>query len=681
MTNTKTTKRALLSSVVALFLCFSMLLGTTYAWFTDEVTSANNIIQTGTLKVALEYAQGDEDPASAAWEDASKDAIFDYKYWEPGFVDAKHLRITNIGTLALNYYVRIIADDVVGDLADVIDVYYFENATQLTDRANLANGVKLGTLAEIMGTELNLAKTVKGSLDEEGDIRTLTLALKMQESAGNEYQDLTIANGFKVQLVATQQSYEEDSFGPEYDANVPNPGIPMALVRPLENLKINAGEHVDYGDMEGNIILDTGYNFHPTMGRPDGSDMAGHLPYDPEYTVENSEYRYWHADFVVKADKDVPANSMALAGYYSVFCEGFNDGNWIALTADTDIAAGEEIRLVDAMANGAITVCWDDLCLYGNDGIGFACGAVDLTGENAGTTLTVELYLYETGCDDPGCHHAGKDCEIVGGKSIKVGEFTYTFGINNAEKLEYALTNGGEYKLSGNFQVDKALTVPAGVTTVIDLNGYTITGADNAASGSFGLITNSGNLTIKDSVGTGAITLQAANNRGWNGYSSVISNTVGGKFVLESGTIKHLGGSDMAYAIDNLTNGKGTYAETVINGGTVVSPYRAVRMFLNGTEAQNILTVNGGKIKGDNKSIWMQDPSANANTGNLTVNKDAVLVGDAFLSVTAGSTSWPVTVSINEAALVNGAEVLVNSNVPAGYAVELVDGCYTVVIK
>lgn len=48
MTNTKTTKRALLSSVLALFLCFAMLLGTTYAWFTDSVTSGSNIIQSGT---------------------------------------------------------------------------------------------------------------------------------------------------------------------------------------------------------------------------------------------------------------------------------------------------------------------------------------------------------------------------------------------------------------------------------------------------------------------------------------------------------------------------------------------------------------------------------------------------------------------------------------------------------
>ena len=72
---TKSTKRALLVSVLSLFVCFTMLIGTTYAWFTDSVTSSGNIIKTGTLEVTLEYAkkapEKDED-----WIDASAGSIF-----------------------------------------------------------------------------------------------------------------------------------------------------------------------------------------------------------------------------------------------------------------------------------------------------------------------------------------------------------------------------------------------------------------------------------------------------------------------------------------------------------------------------------------------------------------------------------------------------------------------------
>ena len=208
----------------------------------------------------------------------------------------------------------------------------------------------------------------------------------------------------------------------------------------------------------------------------------------------------------------------------------------------------------------------------------------------------------------------------------------------------------------------------------LDLNGKTITGKDNNTSGNFYLIDNRSELTV---TGNGTITLIAATDRDWNASSVVIANNPGGKLVVENGTIKHLGGTDMAYAIDNLTNGKGTYAETVINGGTIVSPYRAVRQFLNGVEAQNILTINGGTIEGGNKSIFFHDPSKNANTGTLTVGENASLKGDVYLFVTAGSTAWPVEVTIASAALAEGSTV-VTGNVPTGYELVEVNGTYGV---
>jgi len=660
MTNTKNTKRALLSSVMALFLCFAMLLGTTYAWFTDSVTSSGNIIQTGELKVGFQWADGKEDPTAVTWTDV-EGALFDYDNWEPGYAVAKHLKVSNEGTLALNYQMRIVADGVVTKLADAIDVYVVagDDVKALT-RADLDDEEPIGTLTEVLGTDKNLSKTIKGSIKAGEEADVYTLVLKMNENAGNEYQAMDLGCTFSVELLATQMSDESDSFDNTYDdlTSVPNESVPAALVRALDDLDISYTLGIGGSEYEG--TLDAGYQFEPTISYDDAQD---------------SLYRYWHADFVVKADKDVPAESMALAGYYDAWCS-LNNDNWVALTADTAITAGTEIRLVELI--GA-TVNWEEICNYGNDGLGFQCGLADLSenGVNTGTTVTVELRLYETTkAWDATSGTANEET----GEYIIVGVFEYTFGgksISTADELVAAMARGGNYKLAQDIELASTAKIPAGVETVLDLNGYTITGAD-AATGSFGLFYNNGTFTVKDSVGDGAITLVAANDRDWNAYSSVISNNPGGKFTLESGTIEHLGGTDMAYGIDNLTNGKGTYAETVINGGTVVSPYRAIRMFLNGIEAQNILTVNGGEIKGDNKSIWMQDPSQNANTGTLTVTEGASLYGDVNLTVTAGSTSWPVTVSVNANALKGGAEVL-NSNVPEGYEVILVDGCYVVV--
>ena len=237
-----------------------------------------------------------------------------------------------------------------------------------------------------------------------------------------------------------------------------------------------------------------------------------------------------------------------------------------------------------------------------------------------------------------------------------------------------AAKEGGKVTLLVDINLNEVVKIAKGETVTLDLAGHTITGIDETSK-SFGLFTNSGNLTIEDSAEGGKITLASTINSGWNRYSSVLSNNPGGKLVVNGGVIEHLGGTDMAYAIDNLTNGKGTYAETVINGGTVKSTYRAVRQFLNGVEAQNILTVNGGVVEGSNKAIWMQDPSKNANTGTLNVNEGATVNGDVYLSVTEGSTEWPVDVNI-VASAVNG-EVL-SSNVPYGYHVEENNGVYGV---
>ncbi|MBR2025200.1 MAG: hypothetical protein IKA02_05280 [Clostridia bacterium] len=130
----------------------------------------------------------------------------------------------------------------------------------------------------------------------------------------------------------------------------------------------------------------------------------------------------------------------------------------------------------------------------------------------------------------------------------------------------------------------------------------------------------------------------------------------------------------MAYALDNLTNGKGTYAETIVNGGTIKSTYRAIRQFLNGVEATNILTINGGTIEGANKAVFFHDPSTRSNSGTLTIGENANVTGGVYLFVTAGSTEWPVEVSIATSALTNGASDVTSKNVPDGYVIEETNG-------
>ena len=444
MTKNKSTKRALLLSVLSLLLCISMLIGTTYAWFTDTVTSAGNIITAGNLKVEMYWADGDEDPTAAAWNDASKGAIFNYELWEPGYTQARHIKVANVGNLALKYQMRILANGIVSKLADVIDVYYFEDATQLT-RASLTEAKKLGTLAEVLKNNTafevengnSLSSKITGEL-EAGTVNnedTVTIALKMQESAGNEYQGLSIGTDFSVQLLATQLTSESDTFDKLYDedADFAPQTTPSAMVSSLNGEELDISFSTDFGGSASTMTLDAGYQFEPTETY--------------EQALE-SEYANAHADFYIKADQDVKAGSLAVAGYYNLFCEGFNNGNWVALTAG-DVAANTPIRLIADGMNGGktdsgITVPYSLICQYGNDGTGFCCGIVDLDGSNAGTTVTVELRLYQVKDKAESTNNSWNE---ETGEFITIGTFTYTFPLTvdayEVEGVEVQMTSKG----------------------------------------------------------------------------------------------------------------------------------------------------------------------------------------------------------------------------------------------
>lgn len=212
MTKTKSTKRALLLSALSLLLCVSMLVGSTFAWFTDSVTSTGNIIKSGTLDVTMEWKDATTNGAQKTYKDASEGAIFNYNLWEPGYVEAKNIKISNVGTLALKYNFNIAANGEVSELADVIDVYFAEGEYTLSSR-EMTELTKVGTLSDILdGMPANMAGDLKANTAD-----TVTIALKMQENADNKYQGLEIGSDFSIILMATQDNVEKDSFDENYD--------------------------------------------------------------------------------------------------------------------------------------------------------------------------------------------------------------------------------------------------------------------------------------------------------------------------------------------------------------------------------------------------------------------------------------------------------------------------------
>ena len=193
MTNRKSTKRALLGSVMAMVLCLAMLVGATFAWFTDTASTGVNKIQAGKLDVALEMKDAAGQWVSAEGKtldfvkaaDAKGEAIL----WEPGCTyTLPEQRVVNNGNLALKYMIKI---------------------TGIKGDAKLNEAIEwtIGDVA--MGAEQHL---------KAGESNEFTIKGHMKESAGNEYMDLTIS-GISITVYATQDTVESDSFNNQYDKN------------------------------------------------------------------------------------------------------------------------------------------------------------------------------------------------------------------------------------------------------------------------------------------------------------------------------------------------------------------------------------------------------------------------------------------------------------------------------
>lgn len=171
-----------------------------------------------------------------------------------------------------------------------------------------------------------------------------------------------------------------------------------------------------------------------------------------------------------------------------------------------------------------------------------------------------------------------------------------------------AAKNGDTIELMSDLTIDsETYTVNDGISVTLDMNGKKITVTDNKTV-NYELFYIYGAMTV---TGEGTIELTATNNRAWNAMSAIFHNR-GGILTIENGTFTHLGGTDMAYVVDNSGNWYGD-ATTNINGGTLTSSYIAIRNRMeqntHGASGTAYLNVYGGKIEGTSRAIWAQAAS------------------------------------------------------------------------
>jgi len=239
MTNTRSTKSALISSVIALLLCFTMLLGTTFAWFTDSVTSANNVIKSGNLDIALDYWDGD------SWETVEgTNSLFTNNLWEPGHTEVVYFKLSNLGSLALKYQLSISV------LSET------EGTNMAGDPFKLSDYIQMGVVEGVNGQDAPYA-TREAAVDavkansgiigagyaKQGNMLAdaaelyMAVVVYMPETVGNEANAKTGTPAptinLGVQVLATQYTAEGDSFNNQYDKDAWHPDFTVISVEDL----------------------------------------------------------------------------------------------------------------------------------------------------------------------------------------------------------------------------------------------------------------------------------------------------------------------------------------------------------------------------------------------------------------------------------------------------------------
>lgn len=251
MTKHVSTKRALILSLLSMLLCVSMLIGSTYAWFTDTATTGVNKILAGNLDVKLMYSTDMQ-----TWKEATDQTkLFDDNaLWEPGYTQVVYLKVVNAGNLALKYeagfsknYSSDRGKNVNGDWFRVD--HYLKIGTVETDEAFESREAVWAAIAD---SEKTLAKDVMLTngwitLKAKEESKPFAVAIYMPTSVGNEANSSRLrpskVTGLGIEVRATQATVENDSFGNDYDANA-------ATV--LSRVEYTDGEHTVTGNIQAN---------------------------------------------------------------------------------------------------------------------------------------------------------------------------------------------------------------------------------------------------------------------------------------------------------------------------------------------------------------------------------------------------------------------------------------------
>lgn len=657
--------RTYLTSLLSLLLCVTMLLGTTYAWFTSEVTTAGNEIYVGTLKVDMVNAAGNSlaNAGGLFGSGAVK--------WEPGATQIETVKVVNHGDLAFDYalYLSTVGAEV-GDLNKVgkyIDVYVTANGASAANAQDLKEKwIRVGTLADTARNGFILAN---GSWKpgQEDVLDTIKIALHMPDEVSNtDIMGKRIKN-LGIRLMATQKVYETDDFGGKYDESAPVD----ALISTYAELAtaVNAGQSVR---MTADITVPENTTLTVASGKKVVIDMNGFdINATSSGTGGNRDLFLVKGNLIIKGQKSDEATVAEGTDPYKSTITYTHVGEvnmgWSHMSTLFDITAGGSATLLDVKAVNAGGTDMNFVAHLNNWG-------------------TASLYMDGSHLEAPYCavrvFNSGYDMNnvVATNSTIKaenralwvhnyIGDLDTSKHTDEAVKarLNLSILNGGN-KIYGDIRYGFKDTVfhvldgagfsramgkdPAGIvlehdvnlgdatfaiekdkTFTLDLNGHNITatqkpGADVGTAVAVFTVKSGANMVVN---GEGNVQLATEDTDNGNISIAIFRNE--GNLTLNGGSYKVTDSSvpanlpDPKWLITTIVDtctGSGQ-ATTTINDGTYQVVGASINMFRNfptGTGATTKLVINDGtflKNPGKTTYIWNHQGSA-AHTSTMTFN-------------------------------------------------------------
>ena len=585
-----TTKRSLLASVLALVMCVTMLIGTTFAWFTDSASTSVSKIEAGTLDIDVYYADAIETDDSTQWNLLTEDSELSFLrkqadgtlaqdasiLWEPNCTySLPALKIVNNGNLALKYKVLITGIQGDAELNDVIEW------TMKLDGDNF-----------VMGSEHSLA--AKSGDTVASDI--LTIQGHMQADAGNKYQGMTI-EGVSIKVLAVQDAVESDSYGNEYDKTAD--GAPQ-----FDTWYDSVAATATVTPNTDAVIKDREVAPTVTATVPAGSTTATTLT-------------------LIKNKTTAPAGITVDAGQQSVSA----DVKLVDQNGNKVTAADGKFFTLSMQLEANLTV----KAFYHHD--------VALTKADSAAAVSEanDRYYYDAATG------------VVTFSTDDFSPFTAVIafsGGNGTKDYPYLIATGeqamamegikGYFKLVDDVVITDEIYLSGKKSVVIDLNGHFIklAYADDVKPNSCGVFNIGGkcSVTINDSSKeqTGAVI--GSDKTYENKVTCAVRMNSNGYLTINGGHF--YGMSDGTSCIYTC----GTYSSVTINGGVfeVATPSNGTYYVLNHQDSgskNSKMTVNGGTFKEYNPGVTTVD-TVNNYTGKITLGNGCTTTSEVIDGVT-----------------------------------------------